>query len=366
MASCKRSGAAVSSPGATALGKHEELSTPSHSELEPDAGPEPARCTCGPVHLRLRSEHGELVKPRGKSVNRCDYCAKLAAVENCEMLSLDAMEGDPPTVLLVLGTRTATVDMAAFYRGLEKVRLTLRRRWPAAEYASLVEFTTGYGPRSGGLRRPHWNLAWKGIPADAATLAGEIAFPVWCRHVDAEQHAQHASPIRSGEALAKYLALHFQKESQRPPANFTGQRFNCSRGYFTGATRATARARARESLSLGREVWKQLQRTDEHAPTNAHDVELNAQLAYAVAASTRWVLASETGGRLSDQAIAKRSLTQRLAATQASPGDARPTPAPPPACRTSCTVHPDAPAAKLPPRPACERSERASLTPAPP
>lgn len=292
--------------GAAALGKHEGLS-------HPESESAPKRCTCGPEHLRLRSEHGELVQPRGKSVNRCDYCAKLAAVENCEMLSLDAMNGDPPTVLLVLGTRTATVNMAGFYDGLRLVKRALKRRWPAAEYASLLEFTTGYGERSGGLRRPHWNLAFKGIPADDAAAAGAIAFPVWCRHVDAEVHAQHASAIRSGEALAKYLALHFQKESQQPPAGFKGQRFNCSRGYFTGCTRATARARARESLAIGREVWKQLQRTDADAPANAHDVELNAQLAYRLAMRTRWVLASETGARLSDQALPTTSVRERAA-----------------------------------------------------
>lgn len=291
---------------AGALGKHEGLWHPGPAEAPK------AVCSCGPKHLRLRSEHGELVQPRGKAVNRCDYCAKLAAVENCEMLSLDAMLGDPPTVLLVLGTRTATVDMSGFYKGLKLAKRALKRRWPAAEYVGLLEFTTGKGEKSGGLRRPHWNLAFKGIPAEDAEAAGAVAFPVWCRHVDAEIHAQHASAIRSGEALAKYLALHFQKESQQPPEGFKGQRFNCSRDYFTGCTRAQARARARESLSLGREVWKQLQRTDADAPANAHDVELNAQLAYRLAMRTRWVLASETGARLSDQALPTTTARQRL------------------------------------------------------
>lgn len=101
---------------------------------------------CGPRSLRLRSEHGELVPVRGRSVNPCRYCARLAAVENAEMLALDALEGDAPQVLVVLTTRTAGVDMAGFYRGLEMVRRELRKRWPATEYASLVEFTTGYGP----------------------------------------------------------------------------------------------------------------------------------------------------------------------------------------------------------------------------
>lgn len=301
MASGKSNGGAA---GTVALGKHEGLSASERQRAKTE-------CSCGPEHLRLRSEHGELVKPRGKAVNRCDYCAKLAAVENCEMLSLDAMEGDPPNGLFVLGTRTATVDMAGFYRGLSESKRALKRRWPAFEYASLLEFTTGYGERSGGLRRPHWNLATKGIPDDELPAAAAIAFPIWCRHVDAEVHAQHVSVIRSGEALAKYLALHFQKESQRPPAGFKGQRFNCSRGYFTGCTRATARARARESLGLGREVWKQLQREDADAPVDAHDVELNAQLAYRLAVRTRWVLASETGARLSDQALPPTTVKQR-------------------------------------------------------
>lgn len=229
------------------------------------------------------------------------------------MLSLDSMGGDAPNGLFVLGTRTATVDMAGFYNGLRLAKRALKRRWPAFEYACLVEFTTGKGEKSGGLRRPHWNLLTKGIPDDQLDAAGAIAFPIWCRHVDAEVHAQHVSSIRSGEALAKYLALHFQKHDQRPPANFTGQRFNCSRGYFTGCTRATARARARESLSLGREVWKQLQREDADRPTSAHDVELNAQLAYRLAVATRWVLASESGARLSDQALPPTTVRQRVA-----------------------------------------------------
>jgi hypothetical protein len=269
------------------LGQHEELS-------HPDA----LRCVCGPEHLRLLSEHGELVKVRGRSVNRCEYCARLAAVENCEMLVLDALEGDPPAVLIVLGTRTSTVVMSGFYDGLRLVKRALKRRWPAAEYAGLLEFTTGYGPRSGGKRRPHWNLMFKGIPASDADAAGEVAARIWCRHVDAEEHAQHASAIRDGEGLMKYLAEHFNKTSQAPPAGFKGQRFNCSRGYFTGCSRATARARAAESLRLKREVWRASRATDlAGAKLNgsAHDVELAAQLAYRLAIATRWVLATDSG-----------------------------------------------------------------------
>lgn len=302
MASRQRSGASDSSPGAGALDLHEGLSASERQRAKPE-------CTCRPEHLRLRSSHGELVTPRGRAVNRCDYCAKLAAVENCEMLSLDAMEGDAPTGLLVLTTRTSTVDMAGFYRALSEIKRALKRRWPAFEYASLVEFTTGYAERSGGLRRPHWNLLTKGIPADELDAAGAIAFPIWCRHVDAEQHVQYVDPIRTAGALTKYLALHFQKASQQPPANFTGQRFNCSRGYFTGATRAQARARARDALALKRELHKLGQVIDD-----AHERELAAQLAHRRNLATTWTLASETGGRLGDAVLTPTTLAERLRA----------------------------------------------------
>jgi hypothetical protein len=288
------------------LGLHEELCDFERERAKNE-------CVCGPEFLRLRSEHGELVRPRGGSVNVCAYCATLAAVENCEMLALDAMAGDPPTALLVLGTRTATVDMAGFYRGLAQVMRAIRRQWPAAEYACLVEFTTGYGPRSGGLRRPHWNLLLKGVPADATDRLHAIAAPVWCRHVDAEPAAQHATPIYAAGGLMKYLALHFQKASQQPPAGFTGQRFNCSRGYFTGCTRATARTRAREALALKREVWKAARALDD-----AYEIELAAQQAHRRNLATRWVLASDNGARLSPSVVPKTTLIERLRAENAS------------------------------------------------
>jgi len=317
MASCNGSaqlGAGEAGAAGAGLDLHEELSHPPAAAIA-------LACTCRPEHLRLRSEHGELVQPRGRCVNRCDYCARLAAVENCEMLALDAMEGDAATVLLVLTTRTVTVEMAQFSRGLELVKRALRRkgRWPAAEYACLVEFTTGYGERSGGQRRPHWNLMLKGIPAEDAADVQTIAARVWCKHVDAAPAAQHATPIYAGEGLTRYLALHFQKASQEPPAGFSGQRFNCSRGYFTGCTRAAARARAHESLALKREVWRQEQRTDAGRPETAHDVELLAQLAYRAALRTHWVLVHPNGAPASADKARRLLALDRDAAGELAP-----------------------------------------------
>lgn len=271
-------------PAAAALGKHEEL------------GPPPG-CTCGPKHLRLRSNHGELVGIRGGCVNQCEYCARLAAVENCEMLVLDALQGDAPQLVAILGTRTATLDMGAFKQAREKLVAAIRRRWPAAQYAYEVEFTTGYGPRSGGLRRPHWNWFWKGIPREHVDAFREVNRRIWCQHVDALPEHQYVAEIDNAIGLTKYVTEHFMKASQRPPEGFTGQRFCCSRGYFGDVTVTTARARARESLRSKRELWKAQQ-----AGHSAHDAELVAHQALELAAQTVWVLTNDRGARVGAQA----------------------------------------------------------------
>lgn len=303
MASAKSNGGAA---GTAALGKHEGL-----PDNEAQQAPK-LRCSCAPEHLRLRSEHGELVQPRGKAVNRCEYCAKLAAMENCEMLVADALAGDAPTIIMILGTRTATLSMKSFAAGIDHLVKAVRRRWPDAQYARQVEYTTGYGPRAGGKRRPHWNWFWKGIPESDLQELRALVERIWCSHVDALPAAQYVARIDNAVGLTKYVTQHFMKMSQAPPAGFTGQRFNTSTRYFGEITRATARARAREALALKRELHKQVQRTDEHAPATAHDVELNAQLAYRVARRTRWVLASASGARLSDQALPPTTARQRL------------------------------------------------------
>ncbi len=282
-------------PGA-ALGKHEELGTKSSES-----------CTCAPKYLLLRSEHGELVKPRGKCVNKCAYCAKLAAVENCEMLSADALQGDAPALVMILGTRTATLDMEAFRDARRAVVRKIRRRWPAFEYAYQVEYSTGMGPRSGGRRRPHWNWFCKGIGEGEVDELRDLAVGEWCRLVDAEPQAQYVARIDNAVGLTKYVAQHFMKEAQAPPAGFTAQRFNCSEGYFGSITRRVARARARDALALKREVYKHANVLD-----GGHDVELAAQLAHRRNVATRWVLASATGSRLSESAIPKRRLAERL------------------------------------------------------
>jgi hypothetical protein len=218
---------------------------------------DPAAGACGrwPETFWLLSSHGELVRGRCRATNLCDYCARLAAVENSELLALDALTGEAPAVWAVLTTRTATIDTARFYKSRELLQRALRRRWPRCEYAALVEFTTGYGAHSGGRRRPHWNLLLKGIPAADVELARDVITKVWCAREDAEPWAQHVGLVSDGPGLLRYIALHFQKTSQSPPAGWRGHRFLKSRGYLATST-PEAREAARRSLRFKRELWK--------------------------------------------------------------------------------------------------------------
>nr|CRY96441.1 hypothetical protein [uncultured prokaryote] len=214
---------------------------------------------------------GQTFPGRCKAINQCDYCAKLAAVENTELLTLDALLGVAPALYALLTTRTATLDLSGFYAARRKVQKALKRRWPAAEFAYLLEFTTGRGVRSGGLRRPHWNVLVKGIPVGDRLAALEIIRRVWCDHVDALPAHQDLQEIRSVGGLMRYIAMHFQKQSQAPPDGFKGHRFTASRGYLWLPT-AEAREAARASLARKRMRHRVEQQCPDLDPAEVDDV----------------------------------------------------------------------------------------------
>lgn len=246
-------------------------------------------CSRWPPEYRLRSSAGEFVMGRCRASNLCDYCAMMASVLAAEMLALDAMT-DAPTTLLVLTTRTATVDVEAFRVARSNLTRALRREWPGFQAAQLVEWTTGYGPKSGGQRRPHWNWLCKGIPVEAHEWVRSQVRANWCREVDAEPHSQHVGPIYAAGGLTRYLAMHFLKESQAPPAGFRGQRFNCSVGYFAGQTRREAREAAQESLRSKRALWRALQ-----AGLTGEVAEIDARLSLERASALTWELVRAVG-----------------------------------------------------------------------
>jgi hypothetical protein len=218
-------------------------------------------CPRWPEVLWLRSSLGELVQGRCGATNLCEYCSKLGAMENTEMLWLDALQGVAPSIYICLTTRSTDPRPSSFYKSRELIQRDLRARWPTAELAWLLEFTTGKGQRSGGRRRPHWNGLLKGVPDDDLAEAREMIVTRWCSREDAlafdrdGKPLQEVSLIRDVGGLTKYLAQHFQKQSQKPPEGWSGHRFTKSRGYLWLPT-PEARAAARESLKLKRALWR--------------------------------------------------------------------------------------------------------------
>lgn len=209
----------------------------------------------------------------------------MAARETAEMLQLDALEGgEAPAVWSVLTTRTPELDMGAFYRAREAVRRAVKRQWPTARWATMVEYTTGYGTRSGGHRRPHWNDVWKGVPEGDAPELHSVLSGAWCGRVDAEPDGQWTGTVGELGGLMRYLVLHFLKESQKPPEGWRGHRFRASRGYLWLPTQE-AREAARWSLRFQNELRHARKRGLEGAAA-----EEAAQAAMYEAGETGWEL----------------------------------------------------------------------------
>ena len=246
---------------------------------------------------RLLSSNGELVRGRCRASNLCDYCCKQQAVENAEVLSLDAMVGTPPSIWVTLTTRTVTNNTALFYESRRKVVKALKRRWPDVQYWCTLEFTTGYA--SAGERRPHWHILLKGVPVEDLDLAGTVIRRVWCEREDAEPIAQHVGLVHNAGGLMRYLVLHMSKESQRPPDGWRGIRSTHSRGYLWEPT-PVARELARDQLASKRALWKAEQRG-----LGVHDAELACQVALDIRKSTTWKLHRMYPEGTSDRQLAR-------------------------------------------------------------
>jgi hypothetical protein len=261
-------------PRSGALDLHEGISDPAIGG-----------CPRWPEHLRLRSSLGELVRGRCRASNQCAYCARLAAVETAEMLALDALNGSAPRVWMVLTTRSTSTDPGDFYEARRQVLRALRRRWPDLEAAWVLEFTTGYGKRAGGARRPHWNALLKGVGPEDVGQVRDVVERVWCSRVDATAAGQFVGEIAGAGGLMRYLALHFQKESQAPPPGWRGHRFTATRGYLSTPT-PIAREAARRALRFKRELW----RARAEGRSDPAEIELVAREAMAIADATDWQL----------------------------------------------------------------------------
>jgi hypothetical protein len=208
------------------------------------ATPEASGCGRWPEHLRLRASDGTAVRARCRATNKCAYCARLFAVETSEMLLLDAAE-NAPTLLVVLTAREL-LERRDCRAHLTKLHRACRLRWPAIEWACLVEFQ-----RRGAL---HLNLLVKGVPADDADQVHEVMSRVWCSRVDAAPIGQSVTPIYAVGGAVKYVSQHFMKPTQAPPEGWQGHRYSATRGYLVRPA-SIMRQEARESLRFRREVY---------------------------------------------------------------------------------------------------------------
>jgi hypothetical protein len=252
-----------------------------HEESSGEAPPK--TCKRWPKRLSLISNHGEIVKGRCSSPNLCEYCARLAAVVNAELLALDAMHGVSPTSYLVLTTPSTVPDPRAYYESKAQLQRKLRQEVDGFQAAWLVEFTTGRADQSGGHRRPHLNGLLKAVTtSEDATVVRQVVEDVWCRREAASPAAQYVAPVQEMAGLMRYLALHFLKERQAPPLGWRGHRFTTTRGYLWLPT-PQARKVAREALTDKRELWRALA-----TGADAAEAEDRVEWARFVRSQTTW------------------------------------------------------------------------------
>jgi hypothetical protein len=228
---------------------------------------------------------GEIVQGRCSSPNLCEYCARLAAVENAELLAMDAIEGSAPSTYCVLTTPSTVQEPSHYYESLKQLQRALRSRLPGYQAAWLVEFTTGRAGTAGGHRRPHFNGLLKGVhdEAQVAIVTDEI-HRIWCSRESAVRAAQYVAPVQEMGGLMRYLALHFLKEAQAPPKGWKGHRFRATRGYLWTPT-PQARKLARESLMNKRELWRAIERE-----MTVEEAEMHVARIAALRDATTWAV----------------------------------------------------------------------------
>jgi hypothetical protein len=188
--------------------------------------------------------------------NSCAYCAWLAALENMLVVAIDAKQRQP-TVGMVL-TTGPPITPERFRKSVELIVRWLRGEFgPDLGYLLAMEWTTGQGRRSGGVRRPHGHLLLKRVPDDAelADLEAELSVR-WERATGA--HRVELRELRSAAGAIAYMVAHHHKRSQAPPPGFSGKRFRPSKNYFESSIiylRKQAKAQKHEKVAR----WKLLE-----------------------------------------------------------------------------------------------------------
>jgi hypothetical protein len=170
---------------------------------------------------------------------------------------------------------------AQTYDHLRQLRRAAKKRWPAIEWFVQVEFQ-----RRGAL---HLNLLIMGVPTDDLEQLHGVIVGRWCERVDALPVGQWSGVIQDAGGVTRYIAkmlAHGLKAEQAPPIGWRGHRTSQTRGYLVRPA-SVMRQEARAALKLKREIWRAIQRGDQ-----AHDAELAAAEAVAIADATSWSVRS--------------------------------------------------------------------------
>jgi hypothetical protein len=174
---------------------------------------------------------------------RCLNCARFHGLVALEMVRSTSIRMGNPEVAVTLTSVDPKRDVSATWsRDTEQVLRALRRRWPATEYLAFMEWTTGRGKHSGGLRRPHSHLLVRGVPRSGCAHAHELVAGIWESRTEANR--VEVAPLRAAEDGVAYLALHHLKEGQAPPEGWRGRRLRPSKGWW-GTDAPTLRREAR-------------------------------------------------------------------------------------------------------------------------
>lgn len=169
------------------------------------------------------------------------------------MVGLDAAE-DRPGVVSTFTTRDR-VTPADLREASRQIMRLVRAELGPVRYCHFLEFTTGRGRRSGGVRRPHLHTLWKGVDAaEGAPVIAGIAGHVLERIAGAYRH--DVEEIRTAAGATMYVARHHLKESQAPPREWgPTRRVRPGRGYWSRPAdelRSQAKAIVREARARKR------------------------------------------------------------------------------------------------------------------
>lgn len=187
------------------------------------------------------------------------------------MVGLDAAV-DQPQVVSTFTTRDR-IGPVALNEATKYVMKLVRSELGPARCCSFLEFTTGEGKRSGGLRRPHLHTLWKDIDGESAPVIAACAGHVLERAAGAWRH--DVEEIRSPAGATMYVARHHLKESQSPPASWGRcRRVRPSRGYWSRPSeqlRQEAKGVVRDKR-IARRIWSEVEDAEQRLGTDFTDV----------------------------------------------------------------------------------------------